>query len=157
MTEEIKNIQHIISATQLKSVRLVELTAKSSIRSPREAGKIDVFVDTSVEQPILPQDEIFHVRASINTTIMSQDKTVVSILATFELSYLLPGDVKVTEGELNDFARINATFNVWPYWREFVQNTVTRMNLPPVVLPLFRLKVAVKQLEVAPPKEALPA
>lgn len=30
------------------------------------------------------------------------------------------------------FAEFNATFNAWPYWREYLQSTTVRMGLPPV-------------------------
>jgi len=157
VTEAIKRISHIIAAVQLQSVRLIESTVKSSIRSPKEAGKIDLFVDTSTQPPGMPEDGLIYVQPTINTLVTSQGKTVVSIMATYELIYLLSKDMKVSQEELNDFARLNAMFNVWPYWREFVQSTITRMNLPPLVLPLFRIKEAAKQVEQASQREALQA
>ena len=36
---------------------------------------------------------------------------------------------------LEEFALQNASFHVWPYWREFVSNQCLRMNLPRLVLP----------------------
>lgn len=39
------------------------------------------------------------------------------------------------EEALQQFARQNASFHVWPYWREFVSNQCLRMNLPKLVLP----------------------
>ncbi len=157
MTEVIKRISHLIAAVQLHSVRLVESTVKSSIRSPKEAGEIDLFVDTSTQPPNMPEDGWLYFQPTINTLVTSQGKTVVSIMATYELIYLIPKDMQVTQDELNDFARLNTMFNVWPYWREFVQSTVTRMNLPPLVLPLFRIKDAAKQIEQASQREAIPA
>lgn len=155
MTQVIKSISHIISSVQLQSVKLVESTVKSNIRSPKEVGKIDLFVDTSTQPPHLPEDGVIFIQPTINTVVTSQEKTVVSIMATFELTYLVPKETKVTQEQLNDFARLNGMYNVWPYWREFVQSMVTRMNLPPLVLPLFRVKDAVKQLEEASKREAL--
>ena len=39
------------------------------------------------------------------------------------------------EDALEQFAQQNASFHVWPYWREFVSNQCMRMNLPKLVLP----------------------
>ena len=39
------------------------------------------------------------------------------------------------EDALKQFAHQNASFHVWPYWREFVSNQCLRMNLPKLVLP----------------------
>lgn len=37
------------------------------------------------------------------------------------------------------FAKINGTYNAWPYFRETVQSIVGRMGLPPVVVPVYRV------------------
>lgn len=37
---------------------------------------------------------------------------------------------------LDVFARRNASFHVWPYWRELVSSQCSRMNLPKVALPM---------------------
>lgn len=39
---------------------------------------------------------------------------------------------------LERFARQNASFHVWPYWREYLANQCRRMNLPPVMLPMHQ-------------------
>jgi preprotein translocase subunit SecB len=140
---------------QLQGVRLVETSAKSFIRSPKEAVKIDLFVDT--QPPNLPDDGMLYIELTINTMVTTQDKTVLSLMATYELTYLIPKETPVSQQDLNDFARPNAMFNVWPYWREYVQNTITRMNLPPLVLPLFRVKEAAKQVKQASKRDITPA
>lgn len=40
--------------------------------------------------------------------------------------------------DLNAFARVNAPFQAWGYWREFTNSTLQRLELPPFALPLFR-------------------
>lgn len=53
--------------------------------------------------------------------------------AIFVAEYRLSEDVS-TEA-LDTFARINASFHVWPYWREFVTAACNRMNIPRVMVP----------------------
>ena len=36
------------------------------------------------------------------------------------------------------FASRNGIFNAWPFFREFVQSTVARMGMPPLMIPLFK-------------------
>ena len=36
---------------------------------------------------------------------------------------------------LNEFALKNASFHVWPYWREYVSSQCERMRLPRITLP----------------------
>lgn len=44
------------------------------------------------------------------------------------------------EDELKRFGEHNVPFNVWPYWREIVHASFSRMGLPRVILPLYRMK-----------------
>lgn len=67
------------------------------------------------------------------------DDFVVRINARFSLTYSLPSDTKVTEEQLTAFGETNGVYNVWPYWREFVQSTSIRMGLPALTLAVFRL------------------
>ena len=40
---------------------------------------------------------------------------------------------------LDEFGRTNALYHVWPYWREHVQTVLSRLRLPPIIVPMFRL------------------
>jgi hypothetical protein len=64
----------------------------------------------------------------------------VSISATFLGEYRTAKGFRPTTKELDAFLKANATFNCWPYWREYVQSSVARMDLPPTTLPFFRIK-----------------
>jgi hypothetical protein len=64
---------------------------------------------------------------------------IVWIHARYEVSYRLPDAFEASEEELESFAATNGIFNCWPYFREFVDSCSSRMNLPPIVLPLFRV------------------
>ena len=141
--ESLEEITPLIAVVQLRDIRLVEAGASTSVRSAKEAGEIKFEVATSANVKGYNKDEgIFWVLAQINTRLIPfepERDAVVSVSAAFEITYSLPKELRVSQKQLNTFARINGVFNAWPYWREFVQNMVTRTNLPVVTLPLFRL------------------
>ena len=58
-------------------------------------------------------------------------------VATIEAVMIADYSMEHNPGEeaLEQFAQQNASFHVWPYWREFVTNQCLRMNLPKLVLP----------------------
>lgn len=60
--------------------------------------------------------------------------------AKFLLNYAIEGE-DLTQQDLDAFASRTATYNVWPYWREFVQTMTTRMGLPPITIPLLNLSM----------------
>jgi hypothetical protein len=69
------------------------------------------------------------------------------LVGTFLLQYsiqepddqptLMKEPIEVDAADVVAFANFNATFNAWPYWREFVQSMTGRMGLPSVVIPVL--------------------
>lgn len=41
---------------------------------------------------------------------------------------------ELSEEEVREFCLKNASYHVWPYWREIVQGSCAKMNLPKVVM-----------------------
>ncbi len=142
MSEKTKQISRLIAAAQIEDIRLVEATARTRIRSVKDVGPVDFIIATSADVKERHKDGTFFVLAVIEATVVpteSREEPVVSVKAGFELKYRLPKGLAVTRRDLSTFAKLNGVFNAWPYWREFIQNTVTRMNLPRIILPLYRL------------------
>lgn len=147
-TKSLKRIAPLIEAVRIEDIRLVEAKVKTSIRSADDTGKVKLAIDKSaIIKEYAVDDGMLWVLAKINAQIIpvdSEKSPVVSVKAAFELRYRLPKELKASQEQLNTFARINSVFNAWPYWREFVQNMVARMNLPTVTLPMFRLEETTK-------------
>lgn len=63
-----------------------------------------------------------------------------NVLAVIEASYIAEYVCNKNPGSeaLAAFAHNNASFHVWPFWREFVASQANRMNLPKPTLPLIR-------------------
>ena len=64
---------------------------------------------------------------------------VLTLAASFLLTYRIDRFDGLTREGFKQFANLNGVYNAWPYWREFVQNTVGRMALPPLTIPVFRI------------------
>jgi hypothetical protein len=70
----------------------------------------------------------------------TQKQPSLLVWAKFLAEYEMAPGFKPSESELRAFLSANATFNCWPYWREYVHSTAARMNLPPLTLPFFRVR-----------------
>jgi preprotein translocase subunit SecB len=68
-----------------------------------------------------------------------EESVLLDISARIEAVYSVSQDSSFSEYQLRFFAKANGMLNVWPYWRDFVQSSVTRAGLPPLTLPLFRV------------------
>jgi hypothetical protein len=56
-------------------------------------------------------------------------------------TYQLQDSYVPTESELNAFHKANVIFNCWPFFREFIQSSASRMNIPPPPVPFIRVHV----------------
>lgn len=59
------------------------------------------------------------------------------IEADFIVEYLM--DEQLDDDCINGYSHLNASYHVWPYWREFLMSQCNRMQLPKIVLPTMQL------------------
>lgn len=62
-----------------------------------------------------------------------------SMSATFVLHYTMSSFEHLTDSHLRAFAQVNGVFNAWPFWREYVQSTSSRLGLPAITVPVHRV------------------
>ncbi|MCC6262080.1 MAG: hypothetical protein IT169_00765 [Bryobacterales bacterium] len=67
------------------------------------------------------------------------DAPSLDVEASFEVDYRLRGEYVPGDASVDAFANGNAIFNVWPYFREFLQNMTVRMGHPPLTAPFLKL------------------
>lgn len=63
-------------------------------------------------------------------------KPIMEIVAVFSAIYL--SNKKLSSEESEAFCEDNVGYHVWPYWREYVQSTCTRIGFSPVLeVPIY--------------------
>jgi hypothetical protein len=127
---------------QIRSLILAEVTAR---RSP-SAGVVgkDAQVELGTEEigyAIDAEEKRIVVTPSFRLDVRKEglQAPTLSIQAKFVISYSLDKLDDLNQEHVEAFAGTNGVYNAWPYWREFVQNTIARMGLPPLTIPVFRL------------------
>jgi hypothetical protein len=138
----------VARALIIREVRLVAFSAESSSDSVSDVPKVSVSMgftkpDVAYSNKAVTITTTFRFRlddAAISRSAAASP--VVAIAATTQLSYLVNPHARLNADDLADFATVNAPFNAWPYWREFVQSSLNRLGLPPIALPLFRIEDA---------------
>jgi hypothetical protein len=68
------------------------------------------------------------------------ESPAVAVESDFEADYVLQEGFELTAEAANAFKDGNAIFNMWPYFREYLQNSLARMGLPPLTAPFLRLQ-----------------
>jgi preprotein translocase subunit SecB len=68
-----------------------------------------------------------------------KENSFLVIDATFLLLYHIRSTEGLDDEAFSSFAEANGVYNAWPYWREFVQSVTSRMGLPTLTVPVFRI------------------
>ncbi|AEG01193.1 hypothetical protein [Methylomonas methanica] len=70
----------------------------------------------------------------VDPNIEEEDKSVRAFIeAEFVAEYTI--DEQLEQSCIDEYALKNASYHVWPYWREFLMSQCSRMHLPRLVLP----------------------
>lgn len=90
-----------------------------------------VYIDLGVRWVSADKDDEIDNKNTMD--IENSAEILAFIESTYVAEYLLrdrPG-----KNALNEFALNNASYHVWPYWREYIMSQGMRMNLPKIALP----------------------
>lgn len=152
--QDLKLAVEVANRAQLHDVRLLLSECKQTPR-PGHKGSYGFEIKHRIVSAERPKGNLIPVVVRFTFTGFQQEPDLetepsVTIEAAFLLLYSLSNDEGITEDHVKAFADLNGVYNAWPYWREFVQNTIARMELPPLTIPVFRI---VSPDKTKPPKK----
>lgn len=124
----------------LKTVHLDDISLSSSSTQLRRDQLIDDLKIYVNGKPSYETDEERNIFIDYSYELLATSKTkrdyAFKISCSFRLKYR--SEQPVEDGFMEIFLELNVPVNIWPYFREFVQNMMARMNLPPLTLGLLR-------------------
>jgi hypothetical protein len=148
-SEQAKLAFDLHTHAEIESVRLLKSRVASRSLFEPLRGTIALTLKHNARQAPAPKGLLrleisFHIRGAEESGSPAADygkvrAPLVLIECTWEVDYRLAEGYEPPSEAVKAFKDGNAVFNCWPYFREYVQNTVTRMNLPPLTVPLLRL------------------
>ena len=83
-------------------------------------------------------------RASARPEAPKGNECAFRVEAQFLLAYTAENLTGLKRPNYKEFGLLNGVYNAWPYWREFLQSTFTRMGLPSFTIPVFRIAPTAK-------------
>jgi len=118
--------------THIKEIRLLRSTIESDpveeLQTFRINHSFDAKTDLNREQQTL----------TVQVYLAVWVDKLVKITAEFILKYSVDkSPIEVTNEVAAAFGKMTGVYNTWPYWREYVQCTSSRLGLPPMTLPLI--------------------
>ena len=116
----------------IKQIRLVRSVIESNISQEPPTSQLHHTFDATTT--LNRERQILTVHVSLAVWLGD----FVRITAEFVLEYAVAkSPVEVNDQVDNAFGKMTGVYNAWPYWREYVQSTISRLGLPPLALPLI--------------------
>ncbi len=139
----------VAQRVQIRNVRCVEFRGR--VIPQANPTPLAVTYKVTAQTSVDSANSTIKVLASFVMEAKPEDakaaSAVVEASASIELEYVCSDAGSFDDETIQSFGRINGVYNAWPYWREYVQSAVTRMGLPPLVVPVYRIMDAVGKPE----------
>ncbi len=148
MTSDVELSAQVSDRVQIRHVILAESVVRRRADCSEPPSELSLRVEVKTEAS--KQDQLLLVFPRFTLTgrdgTKSSEETL-RIEALFVVKYQLTRHDGLKKSHFDAFGKVNGVFNVWPYWREYVQSVTVRMGLPPLTIPVFRpLSGGVSQL-----------
>jgi hypothetical protein len=139
----------VANMVSLDYVRFSHFSANTLDRS--KATEAPVASTVGFTRPKIDrEDERFLVSSTLVFSLHAEtdnNTAIATLRATIELAYVHKKDQPaIADEDLQEFANVNAPFNAWGYWREYVQSSLARLELPAARIPLFRVQTAQRMM-----------
>jgi hypothetical protein len=127
----------LVDAVQLQSLHLGS-SSMARHEIPVVNGSLAAAVSLESSGELRRDDERTWLICSVafSFTGTSGDETLAEMSGTYVLHYTLNGEPPDEEA-IQVFAENNATFNAWPFIRQYLHDSSVRLALPPFLLPLL--------------------
>lgn len=134
-------IDDLIAAVELESIRIVDSQARTSVEDVESLGESQLKIDLRTDARRAENDGPITALVLLDLQLRANGATEpkVTVRAEFHLRYGLPAALSTPPEVLKEFSATNALYNAWPYWRQFVQDSIARMGLPPLIVPLLKI------------------
>ncbi len=125
---------HILQNIELSSIYLIE--TKSKLEEGNHSKQLDLNVKEKFKFEVI--DRKLQVIYGYQLVAKGEDKEkpFIDITVSYKILYAILDDVEITKDFMDVFSELSLSFIVWPYFRELVQGLISRMNLPPLTLPM---------------------
>jgi preprotein translocase subunit SecB len=134
-----ENYNRIIKSLNLTKIYYTEIHASC------EDKELDPHLNLSITEKssFIQKDKTLEIIYSHNLlgTSKNNEKPSITIKAKYKIVYSINSDAQITKDFMDVFSNLTLGMTVWPYFRELVSSMLSRMNLPPLTLPMKKINV----------------
>ncbi len=128
-----ESYRRFIKGIDLRGIQLTELSAKLNRAEYKDGLKITIQSESGYQ----PDENGFHIWHSLELVGRNPDrKTAIKISATYLLDFT--SHHEITPEIFALYKEASLPMNTWPFFRELIHATTSRMNIPPLTIPLIK-------------------
>jgi len=124
----------ILPQLDLSNIYLTQISAELNEDNVGKGLEINLKEDSKYKQ--LNKNLLVDYKIEFSAINNDTKKIAISIITNFRMEYIMSSDINITEEFMDVFIPLSVSIQIWPYFREIIQSTVNKMNLPNLVLPL---------------------
>lgn len=129
----------ISNSIDIEDIALIENRCKLFPVSRDGDGKYDYTVSALTNFSVENENSILLVQVQIKFKAKNKEnEDIVLLEAEYIVVYTLKTNNEYSAEHYNHFANYCSVFHIWPYWREFVQRSISDFRMPPLTLPVFK-------------------
>ncbi len=135
-------VQAVAKRVEIEQVQLLEASIKRGVLRDKPPGNVNIAFGASAELDHVRERILVPVRLTLTARYddaTPEEPDSLRIDVVFVVGYRVSPGPTLTKVQLREFGQLNGVFNVWPYWREFVHSTTSRMGLPALIMPSFKV------------------
>ncbi len=139
--DQVKRAFALQTKADIDSIRILEATLACKARAEDVQFPLSFLLKHEAESAELTRGKL-SVSVIFGFKAVTKEEApveAVRITCRLQADYDLASEYEPSAEEVEAFRESNAIFNCWPYFREFVQSSLTRMNYPPLTVPFLRL------------------
>lgn len=133
----IEEYKEILKTIDLDHICLIDASFK--IEKNKFDGQVKLIIKESPKFEVKENHFIVIYKTSLKGINEENKETVLNVSAVHELTYKSSLESKIPHAFFNKFGTYSASMVIWPYFREYVQNMISRTQLPSLTLPLKKM------------------
>jgi hypothetical protein len=128
------------SRADIETIRVTESSMTCTVAPENVTFPLVILLKHQSEEAVVDGDKLtIPIKFGFKALTEDEKTDVLIVTCRLEAAYQLAEGYAPTPEQIEAFRHGNAVFNCWSYFREYVQNSVARMNFPPVTIPFLRM------------------
>lgn len=131
---DLQAVSRVSRNIDLRDIRVIQVAASCS---PAPEGSLEPQITYDCEGSIISPDQL-NVVCEYTLNVNTAGVPAATARVMYLMVYDIGGDTPAGQ-DVEQFAKVNGVYHSWPFLRQFLFDLTSKMGMPPLTLPVFRV------------------